>query len=176
MNRIKELRKKEKITQQQLAEMLDVTKRTIIAWENEEREIRKEKAEQIAEILKVSVGYLLGYTDNKTIYDDEEIITTSRGHIRGTFSKKRDKSNDLSEFISFLKKIDVVMSNKKVEMILNLIYELDVFNGEDYISNYLSYGAMMYQSEEIYNEMSQEGYSYLVEYIPEEDNENDDFC
>lgn len=173
MNRIKELRKKEKITQQKLAELLDVSKRTIIAWENEEREIKKEKAEQIAEILKVSVGYLLGYTDNKTIYDDEEIITTSRGHIRGTFSKKRDKSNDLKEFISFLKKIDVVLSNRKIEMLLNLIYELDVFNSEDYISNLLTYDVFMSNSEKFYNEMSQEGYSYLVEYISEEDNDFD---
>lgn len=173
MNRIKELRKKEKITQQKLAELLDVSKRTIIAWENEEREIKKEKAEQIAEILKVSVGYLLGYTDNKAIYDDEEIITTSRGLIRGTFSKKRDKSNDLKEFISFLKKIDVVLSNRKIEMLLNLIYELDVFNSEDYISNLLTYDVFMGNSEKFYNEMSQEGYSYLVEYIHEEDNDFD---
>ena len=174
MNRIKELRKKEKITQQKLAELLDVSKRTIIAWENEEREIKKEKAEQIAEILKVSVGYLLGYTDNKAIYDDEEIITSPRGHVRGPTSKKRDKRNDLNEFISFLKKIDVVISNKKVELLLDFIYELDTFNENDYIANYFTYDAMMGNSEEIFNEMSQEGYSYLVEYIPEDDNETDE--
>lgn len=174
MNRIKELRKKEKITQQKLAELLDVSKRTIIAWENEEREIKKEKAEQIAEILKVSVGYLLGYTDNKSIYDDEEIITSPRGHIRGTFSKKRDKSNDLSEFISFLKKIDVVISNKRVELLLDIIYELDIFNENDFIANYFTYSVMEADSEETFNDMSQEGYSYLVEYIPEEDNETDE--
>ena len=44
MNRLKELRKKKKLTQQRLGEIIGVTKRTIIAWEKEEREIKKDKA------------------------------------------------------------------------------------------------------------------------------------
>ena len=39
MIRLKELRKSHKLTQQQLADIIGVTKRTIIAWEKEEREI-----------------------------------------------------------------------------------------------------------------------------------------
>ena len=88
MNRLKELRRKKKLTQQQLGEIIGVTKRTIIAWEKEEREIKKDKANQLAILFDVGLGYLLGYTDDPTIYDDEvlEII----GGEKRSFSKKTE--------------------------------------------------------------------------------------
>lgn len=60
MNRLKKLRQEKKLTQQELADKLGVTKRTIIAWENGERDIKSEKAQQLADYFGVSVGYLLG--------------------------------------------------------------------------------------------------------------------
>ena len=61
MNRLKELRKSKKITQRELADVLGVTKGTILKWEQEKNQIKSEKAQQLADYFGVSVGYLLGY-------------------------------------------------------------------------------------------------------------------
>ncbi|HEL2224629.1 TPA: helix-turn-helix transcriptional regulator [Streptococcus suis] len=70
MNRLKELRnnQKEKLTQEQLAEIIGVTKRTIIAWENGERQIKPDKAQALADHFGVPVGYLLGYEEARRDY------------------------------------------------------------------------------------------------------------
>lgn len=63
MNRLKELRKQKGLTQQGLADKISVSKITILRWENEERQIKPEKAQQLADYFGVSVGYLLGYSE-----------------------------------------------------------------------------------------------------------------
>lgn len=69
-NRLKELRLskefKDKIgmTQQEIADEIGVTKRTYIYWEQGERQIKPDKAQQLADYFGVPVGYLLGYNDN----------------------------------------------------------------------------------------------------------------
>lgn len=62
MNRLKELRKQKKLTQEILANETGVTIRTVFRWEKGEQ-IKSDKAGQLADYLNVSVGYLLGYSD-----------------------------------------------------------------------------------------------------------------
>ena len=64
MNRLKKLRQEKKLSQQELAENIGVHYRTLQNWENEESQIKPEKAQQLADYFGVSVGYLLGYNDN----------------------------------------------------------------------------------------------------------------
>ena len=64
MNRLKELRKEKKLTQQELADTFQVSKRTVQYWENGESQIKPDKAEKLADFFGVSVGYLLGYNDS----------------------------------------------------------------------------------------------------------------
>ncbi|HES9568776.1 transcriptional regulator [Streptococcus pneumoniae] len=70
MNRLKELRKRDKITQVAFAKDNGIPLRTLQSWENGESQIKPEKAQQLADIFGVSVGYLLGYEDYKTIQND----------------------------------------------------------------------------------------------------------
>lgn len=70
MSRLKELRQEKKLTQQELAKEIGVSKLTILNWEKGEHQIKSEKAQQLADIFGVSVGYLLGYEDYKTIQND----------------------------------------------------------------------------------------------------------
>lgn len=63
MNRLKELRKEKKLTQEELAGEIGVSKITILRWENGERQIKPDKAQALADHFGVSVGYLLGYED-----------------------------------------------------------------------------------------------------------------
>lgn len=76
MNRLKELRlnKKENgkvgVTQQEVADRIGVTKRTYIYWEKNERQIKPEKAQQLADYFGVSVGYLLGFEEYYNIENE----------------------------------------------------------------------------------------------------------
>ena len=65
MNRLKELRQKKGDTQEVVAKAMGVTRRGYQKWENEESQIKPEKAQQLADYFGVSVGYLLGYSDYK---------------------------------------------------------------------------------------------------------------
>ncbi|GAB6721564.1 hypothetical protein BOVMAS33_14350 [Streptococcus uberis] len=68
-NRIKQLRNEHtpKLTQEELAKEIGVTKLTISRWENDETQIKPEKAKILADYFGVSVGYLLGYSKNKNV-------------------------------------------------------------------------------------------------------------
>lgn len=60
MLRLKELRKQNKLTQQQLAEMLGVTQAALSGWENEKFGIDNSSLLKCAKIFDVSIDYLLG--------------------------------------------------------------------------------------------------------------------
>ena len=67
MNRLKELRQEKKLTQEELADNLGISKRTLGYWEKGEVQIKPGKAQALADYFEVSVGYLLGYeVNNKT--------------------------------------------------------------------------------------------------------------
>ena len=64
MTRLRELQRAKKLTQQELADIAEVSKRTIQNWEDGTSNIKPEKAKKLADYFGVSVGYLLGYDDN----------------------------------------------------------------------------------------------------------------
>lgn len=64
MIRLRELQRAEKLTQQELADIAEVSKRTIQNWEDGTSNIKPEKAKKLADYFGVSVGCLLGYDDN----------------------------------------------------------------------------------------------------------------
>ena len=63
MNRLKELRKEKKLTQEELAHLLNVSEKTISRWERGERVPKSDKAQQLADFFGVNTAYLLGYSD-----------------------------------------------------------------------------------------------------------------
>lgn len=63
--RIKESRKLKNITQKDLASALSVTKSAVSLWEKGTREPDISTLRKIAEILEVSVDYLIGKTDEE---------------------------------------------------------------------------------------------------------------
>lgn len=74
MNRLKELRKDKKLTQDKFSQELNINLRTIQRWENGENQIKPDKAQQLADYFGVSVGYLLGYEPEgmpkRSIYEE----------------------------------------------------------------------------------------------------------
>lgn len=133
MNRLKELRQEKKLSQKELAKTIGVHYRTLQNWENGESQIKPDKAQQLADFFGVSVGYLLGYTDNKKVYDDEitlgidgDIITFSKEKWKDEYGEKL-----LTNFVRFLIDNNFYLSNTEVVSILKLIDSLSVYNGDD---------------------------------------------
>ncbi|NQN68685.1 helix-turn-helix domain-containing protein [Streptococcus suis] len=58
---IKTLRKEKRLTQEELAKIIGVTKLTILRWENGDRVPKADKAQLLADYFGVSVEYLLGF-------------------------------------------------------------------------------------------------------------------
>ena len=61
MNRLKQLRQQTGDTQEDVTKVIGVTRRGYQKMENEESQIKSDKAQKLAKYFGVSVGYLLGY-------------------------------------------------------------------------------------------------------------------
>ncbi|KJU93661.1 helix-turn-helix domain-containing protein [Streptococcus infantis] len=61
MNRLKQLRQQTGDRQEDVAKAIGVTRRGYQKMENEESQIKSDKAQKLAKYFGVSVGYLLGY-------------------------------------------------------------------------------------------------------------------
>lgn len=84
MNRLKELRKRDKITQVAFAKDNGIPLRTLQSWENGESQIKPNKAQQLAEYFGVNVGYLLGYepeSEQVSNYQKIKICFSDGGEI-----------------------------------------------------------------------------------------------
>lgn len=65
-NRIKELRKQARLSQQTLADQIGVFRNTISNWETGYSQISLENAKNVAEYFGVTIDYLLGSESDKT--------------------------------------------------------------------------------------------------------------
>ena len=81
MNRLKELRKEKKLSQKEIAKEMSISEKTLSRWENGESQIKPEKAQQLAKYFGVSVGYLLGYEEAKTL---ENILKDAEEYLEMT--------------------------------------------------------------------------------------------
>ena len=75
MNRRKEERKEKKLTQQDVADAMGISRRGFQKWENGDSQLKPEKAKQLADFFGVSVGYLLNYSNSKKDPFDDYIPT-----------------------------------------------------------------------------------------------------
>lgn len=74
MNRLKELRKKQKNTQQDMADILKMSRRGYQKIENGESQIKPDKAQELADYFGVSVGYLLGYEHKEGTATEAQLV------------------------------------------------------------------------------------------------------
>ena len=71
-NRLKTLRKEKGDSQSVIASLLGVNVKTVSRWEKGENEIKLAQANMLANHFGVSVEYLLGYSDFRTVKDEFE--------------------------------------------------------------------------------------------------------
>lgn len=108
-------------------------KKTISRWENGESTIKSDKAQALADYFGVSVGYLLGYTENSVIYDDEQIFEND-GIILTTSKKRFEenyRNNFLKDFSRFLLDKNLFLSNNEIIDIIQLLFSLSANHGEN---------------------------------------------
>lgn len=132
MNRLKELRQEKKLSQKELAKKIGVHYRTLQNWENGESQIKPDKAQALADRFEVSVGYLLGYTEDRKVYDDERLVGFKQNSSPYYFSPKRlyseEKNKLKNHFIKLLRDDNVFLSDENIELILSIIDNLRLDN------------------------------------------------
>lgn len=97
MNRLKELRKNRKISQDKLSQELNVNSRTIQRWEKGESNIKLAQANMLAKYFDVSVGYLLGYEHTIQVREDKSRLSKQKRYILKTNDIKIDLICDAND-------------------------------------------------------------------------------
>ncbi|RSI85878.1 helix-turn-helix domain-containing protein [Streptococcus mitis] len=155
MTRIKELRKKKKVTQQEVAEAIGITRRGFQKWENGESQIKSNNAKQLADYFGVSVGYLLGndevpknlieelelqldYVLTQTEKEDLENNPELKNHylsiVRDRLLNNQRKEVEKTaqefdeDFIRLLKKYSIYLSDNQIEQIKELMKTMSNIN------------------------------------------------
>lgn len=72
MNRLKEIRKQNKLTQDQVASIIGVAKTTYCNYENGVREIDIDTLKKLSHYYNVTIGYLLGVEETDKIMISKE--------------------------------------------------------------------------------------------------------
>ena len=131
MNRLKELRKRDKITQVAFAKDNGIPLRTLQSWENGESQIKPEKAKQLADIFKVSVGYLLGYSNDPKIYDDEIVMEPEEGlivvHSRERYDKEYQERM-FKDFVTFFRDNIIFISDNEILSLYSMVQAANLNN------------------------------------------------
>lgn len=65
MSKLRELRKTKNMTQSELAKEINVSEKTISRWEKDKTLMKANKAKELADFFGVTVGYLLGFSDEE---------------------------------------------------------------------------------------------------------------
>ena len=94
---LKTLRKQVKLTQAQIAEKLDISQQAYASWERGAKKPTQENLVKIAQVLNVSVDYLVGnsdYTEDKL--DNVELLFRMNSKGLTDEEKKSLKKNWLS--------------------------------------------------------------------------------
>ena len=149
MNRLKELRQEKKLSQKELAENIGVHYRTLQNWENEESQIKQEKAQQLADYFGVSVGYLLGYEDDSSLIkalsqkvskmSGEEVIDftfSEEGELlselmyQAELKKEKQNNKKFRNFVKFLKTNIIVLNDEEIENFFNMLLTADLNRGK----------------------------------------------
>lgn len=105
MNRIKELRERERLTQRELAKEIGVHWRTLQNWEGGKVALSADKAYQLASFFDVSIPYLSGYDQpEKSIADLKEKLIDAIKEVK----QYRLLKVGLDDFIAEKDVLDVI--------------------------------------------------------------------
>lgn len=113
MNRLKEVRKKCNLTQEELSKIVGVERRTIGYWENGKSSIKPSKARKLAEALNTSVSYLLG-TSDKTFQKNIEMNIGDKAYLQGVVIEKIENREGIFYGVEFPNSQKVYLEEKYI--------------------------------------------------------------
>ncbi len=152
MNRLKELRQKKGDTQEEVAKAMGVTRRGYQKWENEESQIKPDKAQQLAEYFEVSVGHLLGYEDNfiETVKELSQKDGSDEAFFKAFRAYYELKIADGRENLLTLKDEDF-LNKYREEILKNLIPNIKKLSKQE-IEKYLSDEKLLNEAKQKLND------------------------
>ena len=102
--RLKTLRKQVKLTQAQIAEKLDISQQAYASWERGAKKPTQENLVKIAQVLNVSIDYLVGNSEEK-LDELDNIELLFRMNSKGLNDEEREVfKKELIEFMKERKK------------------------------------------------------------------------
>ena len=123
MNRIKELRKQKKVTQQEVAEAIGVTRRGFQKWENGESQITLKNAAQLADYFGVPLSYLLNQEEEwEKLQELHRKLPTVKEFDELHFKKQE---NRFKRFVQFVSDEDMKVKDRNLVLIFNLLVSSD---------------------------------------------------
>ena len=152
MNKLKELRQKKGDTQEDVARAMGVTRRGYQKWENEESQIKPDKAQQLADYFGVSVGHLLGYEDNfiETVKELSQKDGSDEAFFKAFRAYYELKMADGTENLLTLKGEDF-LNRYREEILKSLIPNFNELSKHD-IEKYLSDDKIINEAEQKLND------------------------
>ena len=128
---LKQLRKSNKLTQKELAENIGVSEITIRSYESGRRLPNSETLVKLENYFNVSGAYLRGETEERMIWDDQEIMQTIHEEIPtqlSSFSAELLKQSDKNQKLMFdlfveLKSILTLEDEKTKDDLIDLIHQ-----------------------------------------------------
>jgi transcriptional regulator with XRE-family HTH domain len=102
-NILKLLRQEKKITQKELATILNLSPSTIAMYETGKRKPDSDTLKLLADYFDVSVDYLLGRTSKKNVEVDNEIVTKAFSLKEGVTELPQEALDQIDEYIRLMK-------------------------------------------------------------------------
>ena len=152
MNRLKELRQEKKLSQKEIADLLEVSEKTISRWEKGENVIKSDKAQQLADYFGVSVGNLLGYEDNfiETVKELSQKDSSDEAFFKAFRAYYELKMADGTENLLTLKGEDF-LNRYREEILKSLVPNFNELSKHD-IEKYLSDDKIINEAEQKLND------------------------
>lgn len=94
--RLKELRRQKKLTQQDLADFLGISRQGYAKYENNQSESDHETIKKLASFFNVTTDYLLGHSDDPELTEDEEFEDFIRDVRRWYKEVPKDKEENFN--------------------------------------------------------------------------------
>ncbi len=123
MNRIKELRKQKKVTQEEVAEAIGVTRRGFQKWENGESQITLKNATQLADYFGVPLTYLLNQEEEwEKLQKLHQKLPTVKEFDEALFKKQEKR---FKRFVQFVSDEEMKIKDRNLVLIFNLLVSSD---------------------------------------------------
>lgn len=123
MNRIKELRKQKKVTQEEVAEAIGVTRRGFQKWENGESQITLKNATQLADYFGVPLTYLLNQEEEWEKLQKLHQKLPAVKEFDEVLFKKQEKR--FKRFVKFVSDEEMKIKDRNLVLLFNLLVSSD---------------------------------------------------